>query len=458
VELSQHGWLHVSKDDRDADMADDAELLQREFNAAVEFWPTERVRASLNSPLYFTGIHFKRGFTIHPLNYALGLAKAAEAAGARIYENSPVVEIDPAGVRKRVITPTARVRASHIVLAGSVHLGDLMPRIGRTLFPISTYVITTAPLGPKLHEAIRYAGAVSDTDLADNHYRIVGGDRLMWSGRNTLWRGEPRRYVAGLLADLARAYPQLAQATADYAWTGMLGNTVHRMPQVGEVSPGVWLLSGFGSLGINTTAMGGQMIARAIVEGDQGWQLFAPFELVWAGGPLGRATLQAYYWSYRARERLASVLARRREAERRRIEDEVRAAVAVLGEPVAARPAAAAKPPPLSTPETAPAPSAQASHAQENGPAAAVPAVPEVASSAASPPEGMPGPDQPISETSSAAEAQTPKAGAAAEPQSKSPQKRLRWFARLSRRSSSDEPPGDPPSPAPDKPAQHSAG
>ena len=123
---------------------------------------------------------------------------------------------------------------------------------------------------------------------------------------------------------------------AEYAWTGTLGNTVHRMPQIGEISPGLWLLSGFGGHGLNTTAMGGEMIARAIVEGDQSWQLFSPFELVWAGGMFGRAMQQAYYWSYRARERLASKLARRREAERRRIEEEVRAAVAALGEPVAA--------------------------------------------------------------------------------------------------------------------------
>ena len=85
-------------------------------------------------------------------------------------------------MRKRVTTPLARVRADHVVLAGNVHLGALMPHVAGTLVPISTYVIVTAPLGERLREAIRYRGAVSDTDLADNHYRIVGGDRLMWSG------------------------------------------------------------------------------------------------------------------------------------------------------------------------------------------------------------------------------------------------------------------------------------
>ena len=77
----------------------------------------------LKSPLYFGAVHYPKAFTIHTLNYALGLAASAEAAGARIFEETPAIEIDPAGVRKRIVTPTARVRATHIVLAGNVHIG-----------------------------------------------------------------------------------------------------------------------------------------------------------------------------------------------------------------------------------------------------------------------------------------------------------------------------------------------
>src|SRR5205085_996455 len=130
---------------------------------------------------------YPRAFHIHPLNYALGLAAAAEQAGTRIYERTPAVAIDIEGVRKRVVTPAGHVRAFRIVLAGSVHLGEVIARVGGTLLPIWTYVAVTAPLGERINEAIRYRGAVSDTDLADNHFRVVGGDRLMWSGGLTTW-------------------------------------------------------------------------------------------------------------------------------------------------------------------------------------------------------------------------------------------------------------------------------
>jgi glycine/D-amino acid oxidase-like deaminating enzyme len=312
AEYAEGGWLNVSKTDDEAERAKHANLLAREFGAAVEFWPAARVREALRSPLYFGAINYPKAFTIHPLNYALGLAAAAEAAGARIFEEAPAIEIDPHGVRKRIVTPTARVRAGHVVLAGNVHIRRVMPSIAHTLLPISTYVVTTAPLGERLREIISYPGAVSDTELADNHYRVVGGDRLMWSGRSTAWRGDPGRYVRPLLADMRRAYPQLGDVEVEYAWSGTLGNTVHRMPQIGEFLPGFWLLSGFGGHGLNTTAMGGEMIARAIVEDDKTWRQFLPFEMVWAGGLLGRAAMQVYYWGYRSRERINARLARER--------------------------------------------------------------------------------------------------------------------------------------------------
>ena len=93
------------------------------------------------------------------------------------------------------------------------------------------------------------------------------------------------------------------------------------MPQIGELSPGLWLASGFGGHGLNTTAMAGNVLAQAIVEGDDTWRLFAPFELVWAGGTLGRAVKQIYYWWFHARERALARQARAREEELRRGEE-----------------------------------------------------------------------------------------------------------------------------------------
>jgi hypothetical protein len=84
------------------------------------------------------------------------------------------------------------------------------------------------------------------------------------------------------------------------------------MPQIGEISPGLWLASAFGGQGINTTAMAGVLIARGIAERDQTWRLFAPYELVWAGGAFMRAVLQFSYWGSRASDGIRARLPKRR--------------------------------------------------------------------------------------------------------------------------------------------------
>src|SRR5262249_15943609 len=67
------------------------ELYREELGAEVEAWSTERVREVLKTNHYFHAMHLPRAFHIHPLNYALGLAELAEAAGARIFEDTPAL-------------------------------------------------------------------------------------------------------------------------------------------------------------------------------------------------------------------------------------------------------------------------------------------------------------------------------------------------------------------------------
>jgi glycine/D-amino acid oxidase-like deaminating enzyme len=338
------GWLWVSKFAEDRQLTAEVDELHRRFDADVELWPTERVRSVLRTSRYFNAIHYRSAFHIHPLNYVRGLATAAEAAGARIFEETPALAIDPAGVRKRIVTPTARVRAAQIVLAGNVALGGLAPRLSATLIPLTTFVAATAPLGDALREAITYTGAISDTHRGDNHYRVVDGDRLLLSGGLRTWAADPRRFARRLSADVRRVFPRLGKVEIAHVWSGTLGRTVHRMPQIGLLNPGVWVASGFGGHGLNTTAMAGMLIARAIAEGDSTWRVFSPYELVWAGGATGRVVIQLGYVGARLRDRAKFLAARLRHGAP---DAGLPTAEPVAEEPVAEEPVAA---PPIAVP------------------------------------------------------------------------------------------------------------
>ncbi len=317
------GWLDVYKaPDPDGVLAR-LELL-KDFGVEAEGWPLERIRDVLKSNRYFHAIHFPRTFVVNPLAYTLRLAEMAERGGAFIFEHTPVLEIDPAGVRKRIVTPQGRVRAAHVVFAGNVFLGAVAQRLADTLVPITSYGGVTRPIAG-LRDVVGFRGAISDSRYANYHYRIVAGDRLLWTGGATTGRygegGMRRRFQRAIRA----TYPQLGPVEVERVWPGTMGFAIHRMPQVGEVERGVWLTSGYGAQGINTTAMGGLLVARGIVEGDDTWRQFLPYELVWAGGRVGRAVVSASMGWSMTREAIAGQIAWRREEHRRRyLEEEAR--------------------------------------------------------------------------------------------------------------------------------------
>src|SRR5450631_1789122 len=186
------GALEVSNVEGGDELISRLQMLGEDFETEVEGWQVDRVRAELKTDRYFHGVYYPKAFQIDGRKYVHGLASLARRAGARIFEDTPVVSIDPSGIRKRIVTPSARLRASHIVLAGNIHLGAPLRRLSETLLPIWRYAALTAPLGERLAAAIDFQGSVTDSDGID-HFRIVDGDRLMWASPETTWAARPQR-------------------------------------------------------------------------------------------------------------------------------------------------------------------------------------------------------------------------------------------------------------------------
>src|SRR3954452_10399041 len=311
------GALEVSNVDAGDTLLSRLLTLGEDFETEVEGWQVDRVRDQLRTGRYFHGIYYPKAFQIDGRKYTHGLAAMARRAGVRIFEDTPVVSIDPSGIRKRVVTPSARLRASHIVLAGNVHLGAPLRRLSETLLPVWRYAAVTEPLGERLGEVIAFKGSVADSDGID-HFRIVGRDRLMWASPETTWEARPRRFGPAIQRRIATIFPQLGKVAISDVFGGAVGVTVHGMPQIGQLRKGLWVASGFGRQGLNTSAMAGQVIARSILWGEERWKLFSPFELVRAGGPTGRVAGHLVGMWGRGASAAAGALARYRERARAR--------------------------------------------------------------------------------------------------------------------------------------------
>ena len=316
IALSE-GALEVSNVDAGDKLISRLLVLSEDFETEVEGWQIDRVRDVLRTPRYFHGVYYPKAFQVNGRLYIHGLAALARRAGARIFEETPAVSIDASGIRKRVVTPQARLRASHIVLAGNIHLGAPLRRLSETLLPVWRYAALTQPLGERLGEVMAFQGSVTDTDGIDQ-FRIVQGDRLLWSSPETTWRARPKRFASAIQRRIRTILPKLGKVGIAETWGGVVGQTVHGMPQIGQLRRGLWVASGFGRQGLNTTAIAGQLIARSILWGDDRWRLFSPFELVWAGGGTGRVVGHAVGLWGRGASSAAGTLARFRERARAR--------------------------------------------------------------------------------------------------------------------------------------------
>lgn len=295
------GWLGCLRySDAAAKRAAVAEVKSA-YGQDMRFLDVAETRTLVNSKRYFQSTYDPTAFHIHPLRYALGLAAAAAAAGAVIHEDSPVVSVARDGASYVIATAQGRVRAAQVVYCVSSLDRGLHRATGRAVLPVATYVAVTAPLA---QDMIRTRSAVSDSRRAGNYFRLIDDGRLLWGGAITTRISEPRRLAQRMKRDMLSVFPELGAPPIDYAWAGLMGYARHFMPLIGGDGNGQWWATAFGGHGLNTTAMAGLLLARAIAANDTEYRRFAPFAPQWAGGPMGRAAVQAGYWYLQLRDRL----------------------------------------------------------------------------------------------------------------------------------------------------------
>jgi gamma-glutamylputrescine oxidase len=287
------------------------ERQQREFGLKLRYLPQDEVKGLFVSPKYHEAVLDEDAFHFHPLNYGRALAREAERLGAAIHEHSPVITADRDGPHKIVRTEEAEIAAGHVVFATGGYTGAVLPALKRSFLPIATYVLLTEQAPDLVRRAIRTEAAILDDRRAGDYYRLVdGGSRILWGGRITTRTTDPRDIATLLRREMVATYPQLTDLKVEVAWSGLMSYARHLMPQIGQWGPGIWYCTAFGGHGMNTTAIGGSVIAEGITLESDRYRLFKPFDLAWNGGVFGRAAAQLTYWGYQAADAVREFRAR----------------------------------------------------------------------------------------------------------------------------------------------------
>ncbi len=287
------GWMVAVRHDDHGEIKTYGENLQRDYAEDLQHLSVADTRARITSTRYFESLFFPKAFHIHPLRYCLMIAAKARAVGARIFENSAVKSVEKIGNEFLVKTPSGQVTARHVVHCVSSTGRSVHRPSGRAVLPVATYIAVTEPLQ---QTSINTASAISDTRRAGDYYRLITDGRILWGGRITTQVSQPARLAERMKDDMVATYPDLGNPRIDYAWAGLMGYAIHKMPLIGRDAESQWFGTAFGGHGLNTTAMAGLLLARAIAEGDDAYRQFVPFAPRWAFGQLGRLGVQGSYW------------------------------------------------------------------------------------------------------------------------------------------------------------------
>jgi gamma-glutamylputrescine oxidase len=303
------GWMYLAVNERKAKgLREDLDFVRDKFGYPHWSWiPPEAMREHIDSPRFYAGIKDSLSGHLHPLKYTRGLARAAAAAGVRIFENSRATTLTrgPAPVLR---TAQGEVRCKFVVLAGNCYLGELAPELNTRIMPVGTYVVASNPLPAELaHKLIPSQAAVCDNNFVLDYFRIAPDHRVVYGGRVSYSTMTPVNLDASMQARMLSTFPQLAgKAEVEYSWGGFVDITVNRAPDFGRLADNIYYLQGFSGHGLALTGIAGKIAAEAIAGQAERFDLYARLKHQrFPGGTLFRtpALVLGMLW-YRLRDML----------------------------------------------------------------------------------------------------------------------------------------------------------
>lgn len=264
-------------------------------DSAIELLNRDELKGYINSDVYIGGYYRKDWGHIQPLNLCIGEARAAESMGAKIFEQSEIINITY-GDHPAVHTDKGSIKGNHVILCGNAYMSNLVPYLDARVLPATSCIIATEPLSrDQIAQTMVRDVAVCDSRTALDYYRLSADKRLLFGGLSNYSGLEPVNFEAIMRAKMAKVFPSLKDIRIDYSWSGKMGISVRRMPQIGRIKgSNVLYISGYSGHGVAPTHMTGRILAEAVDGNTHRFDIMDKmFHMPWPGGKLLRRPAMA---------------------------------------------------------------------------------------------------------------------------------------------------------------------
>ncbi|MFN8491905.1 MAG: FAD-binding oxidoreductase [Caldilineaceae bacterium] len=272
-----------------------AELSAQIFNHPVRLLTQQELHSEIGSDLYHGGLVDELSASVNPARYVAGLARAAQKAGAKLYEYAAVQRVEREGAAFRLATLHGTLRADKVFAGTGGYTGPATPALRKKLFPVGSYIIVTEPISAEIAQSISpQRRMMFDSKNFLSYFRLIpaytrdaqGQQRMLFGGRAAFYPETPARVRAS--AEITRrgmieVFPQLRNVRVDYVWGGTLDISFDRMPHVGQID-GLYHAIGYAGHGVALSTYLGAQTAEIIC----GKAADSPFAAIpFPGAPLG---------------------------------------------------------------------------------------------------------------------------------------------------------------------------
>jgi gamma-glutamylputrescine oxidase len=299
------GYLHAALKPRQAqELRDEQEELAALGAPVGRLLQGAELRERIASPRYIAALEDDIAGHLHPYNYVLGLARAAQAAGAKLFAPAAVTRLEP-GPKLTLHAGGHRITASYLLVAGGAYLGGLERKLAGYIMPVGTYIMATEPRDD-VAALIPGNEAVADLNFVLDYFRRSPDNRMLFGGRVSYSSLSPPRLAGSMLQRAVQVFPQLKDAKVEYLWGGKVDITVNRAPHFGRLANNILFAHGFSGHGVALTGLAGRLAAETIAGQAERFDLFAAIPHArFPGGPALRtpALLLATSW-FRLRDML----------------------------------------------------------------------------------------------------------------------------------------------------------
>ncbi|MEZ5911992.1 MAG: FAD-binding oxidoreductase [Paracoccaceae bacterium] len=292
-------------------MKAEAEALYRAYGQRPELVSRDELAShGLSGPGFHGASILPIGFALNPLKYVLGLARAAEDRGARLFVRSPVEAIRPDRGGYALDFAGGRIDARSLILATNGYSSeDIPPWMRSRYLPVQSSVMVTRPLSRTEIEAQGWWSDLMAYDTRNllHYFRLMPDRRFLFGMRGGISGDEAsgQAIQRHLRRDFDAMFPAWAQVETPHMWSGLVCLARDLMPHVGPIGDWGNAFAGFAWHG-NGVAMGsyaGKLLAGLVTGQGRVPDAMAARPARFPLGRFRRALLHPAYAWYGLRDR-----------------------------------------------------------------------------------------------------------------------------------------------------------